>query len=227
MEGKKEWDTENEPTEANWLEPTVVEALEWQLYDCFNTIKCSPTPADMQGGANQLQTGSAAMKMEGAWFLPQMQGPTAAMEGGVEFDVVAMPTGGAGKVHMGFAHVQTLNAATKHKEEAWSLLKYIGDEKAQRVWSEMTGRQPNNPDFIEKFWVPKAKEDFNFQNAEAFVKAMDTGIVHVTGLYDIEIYNEVFNPFRDEVVAGYSRAADLLPGVNQALQDMIDEYWAS
>ncbi|MBC7077247.1 MAG: extracellular solute-binding protein, partial [Synergistales bacterium] len=226
MNGEKEWDTENEPRKALWTQPTIVDALQWQLYECFNTLKVSPTPADIQGGTNQIQTGHAAMKMEGAWFLPQMQGPKAAVEGGIRFDVVAMPKGKDGRRHMGFAHVQTINAATRNLEAAWTLLKYIGDEKAQRLWSEMTGRQPNNPDFIERFWAPKAREQFNFENTQAFIDAMDTGIVHVTGLYDITIYNEIFNPFRDAVVAGKATVPELIDGVNKALQAMCDEYWA-
>jgi multiple sugar transport system substrate-binding protein len=226
MNGEKEWDTENEPKQATWTNSTVVDALQWQLYDCINTLKVSPTPADIAGGANQIQTGQAAMKMEGAWFLPNMQGPKAGVEGGVRFDMVTMPRGADGTRHMGFAHIQTINAATEHLDQAWELLKFINEEKAQRLWSEMTGRQPNNPDFIERFWVPMAQEQFNFENAQALVDAMDTGIVHVMGLNDLEIYDHVFNPFRDKVVAGEATVHELIDGVNDQLQAMIDEYWA-
>jgi ABC-type glycerol-3-phosphate transport system substrate-binding protein len=127
---------------------------------------------------------------------------------------------------MGFAHIQTINAATEHLDQAWELLKFINEEKAQRLWSEMTGRQPNNPDFIERFWVPMAQEQFNFENAQALVDAMDTGIVHVMGLNDLEIYDHIFNPFRDKVVAGEATVHELIDGVNDQLQAMIDEYWA-
>jgi multiple sugar transport system substrate-binding protein len=226
MNGEKEWDTENEPTKATWTLDTIVDALQWQLYECINTLKVSATPAEMAGGANQIQTGQAAMKMEGAWFLPLMYGPKAGVEGGVRFDMVAMPKGTDGRRHMGFAHIQTINTATHDLEAAWTLLKFINEEKAQRLWAKMTGRQPNNPDFIERFWVPQAQEQFNFENAQALVDAMDTGIVHVTGLYDMQIYNDVFNPFRDRVVAGDATVPELIDDVNKQLQAMIDEYWA-
>ena len=225
MNGEKEWDTENEPRKATWLEPTVVEALQWQLYDTVNVLQCSPTSAELQGGANQIQTGMVGMKMEGAWFLPQMQGDKAKREGGTPFDVVTMPKGSVGSRHMGFAHIMTMNVQQDHLEAAWTLFKFTGDAKCQKHVAE-GGRQPNTPEHIEKFWLKTAQDTFNFQNAQAFVDAMDTGVVHVTGLYDITIYNEVFNPFRDALIAGDATAAELLPQVNKDLQAMCDEYWA-
>ena len=226
LNGEKEWDTENEPKTATFDNPTVVDALQWQLYDTVNTLQCSPTPADMQGGANSIQSGNVAMKMEGAWHLPLMQGSSASKQGGVNFDVVTMPKGSTGKsCHMGFAHVQTLNAATDQVEAAWKLFKFTGDAKCQQHMSE-GGRQPNTPEFIRRFWVESAQESYNFQNAQAFIDAMDTGIVQVTGLYGPTINNEVWNPFRDAVVAGDATVAELISDVNDGMQQLCDDYWA-
>jgi multiple sugar transport system substrate-binding protein len=226
LNGEQEWDSVEEPKTATWLKPTIVEALQWQLYDTVNVLKCSPTPADMQGGANSIQTGNVAMKMEGAWHLPLMQGPKASKEGGVRFDVVTLPKGKSGNpTHMGFAHIQTMNAVTDQVEAAWKLFKFTGDAKCQQHMAE-GGRQPNTPEFIEKFWVKLAKEQFGFENTQAFIDAMDTGVIQCTGMSTTPIQLEVFNPFRDALVAGDATAAELLPGVNKALQTMCDEYWA-
>jgi len=226
INGEKEWDTEIEPRTAMWTQQTIVDMLQFQLYDCYHTLKVSPTPADMQGGTSQIQTGLTAMKYEGCWFLDQMQGPSAAIQGGVAFDVVPMPKGTAGAKHMGFGHIQAMSSTTREEDATFTLMKYIGGEEGMTLFIENTGRQPNNPEFNERIWVPRAMEKYNFENGQAFIDCMETGVVHVVGLNDLTLNTEVFYPFRDTAIAGDATVPELIDGVNEALQAMCDEYWS-
>ena len=224
MNGEKEWDTENEPKKATWDMPTVMESLQWQCNECINGIQVSPTPDEIAGGA-ALQNGNVAMKMEGAWFLPNMQGPKAAVEGGTPFDVVMMPKGMQGEPrHMGFGCIMSINSQTKHVDEAWTFLKYTGDEKAQNYVAQ-GGRQPCTPEYMDKYWVPAAHDVYKFENTEAFVRCLDTGVIHLMGMNDLPLTREILQPAFDAMVAGQSTAQELFPELNQQIQEMVDAYW--
>ena len=228
LHGDKEWDTEIEPKKALWNQPRIVDMINYQLYEVMNTVKCSPTPAEMQGGTNQLQSGNVAMKMEGPWFLPQMMGPQAKREGGTPFDVVLMPMGEGGKrAHMVFGHDLTMNKASKAKDAAWEFMKFAGDEGGQKHVAK-GGRQPVTPEFNERIWAPLAKQQFGFENTAAFIKGFETGIVHLAGeVEDRFIYNEVLKAAFDAMIAGQAQAKDLIPDVNAKLQKILDDFWAT
>jgi multiple sugar transport system substrate-binding protein len=226
LHGEKEWDREDEPRKAQWTLASVVEALQFQVYDVFHTLKVSPTAAEMQGGVNRLQDGNVAMKVEGPWFLPSMWGPNAK---NVPFEVALLPKGRrGGRAHMAFGHVHTLNAQTKAKDAAWDFMKFVGGEKAQGELVRVSGRQPITPEFNHRFFVPMVKQQFNFQRADVFVKAFDTGIVHLTGeVDDLFVLRE--GGLRDALNAmagGEKKAVDVIPDVQRRIQQLLDEHWA-
>jgi ABC-type glycerol-3-phosphate transport system substrate-binding protein len=227
LNGDKEWDTEVEPTEARWDQEYIMEMINFQLNEVINTLKVSPTPAVMQGGANQLQSGNVAMKMEGPWFFPVMMGTDAQREGGTVFDVVQLPKGpNGGRAHMVFGHVLTMSNASQNKDAAWELLKFCGSEGGQKhVAAE--GRQPVTPEFMRQFWVPAAQEQFGVENMEAFIGAFETGIVHLAGEVDDRyIYNEVLQAAFEAMVAGQTTAQEIIPQVNADIQAILDDYWS-
>jgi len=227
LDGDKEWDTEVDPHVAKWDQESIIGALNYQLYEVMNTAKVSPTPAEMQGGTNQLQSGNVAMKMEGPWFLPQMQGPKAKREGGTPFDVVLLPKGKDGhRAHMCFGHVLTMNAASKNKDAAWEFIKFSGGPAAQKHVAE-GGRQPGVVEDIAAVWAPLAREQYNFENTDAFVKGFDTGIVHLCAeVSDKYLYNEVLKAVFDAMIVGDATASELIPEANQHIQKILDDYWA-
>ncbi|NPV06589.1 MAG: extracellular solute-binding protein [Anaerolineae bacterium] len=227
LDGDKEWDTEVDPHEARWDQQSIMDALNYQLYEVMNTARVSPTPAEMQGGTNTLQTGNVAMKMEGPWFLPQMMGPQAKREGGTPFDVVLLPKGKDGnRAHMCFGHVLTMNAARENKDAAWEFIKFSGGPDAQRHVAE-GGRQPGVLEDIGAVWAPLAREQYSFENTDAFSKGFDTGIVHLCfELSDTYFYNEVLKATFDAMVAGDATAYELMPEANDTMQKIIDDYWS-
>ena len=83
------------------------------------------------------------------------------------------------------------------------------------------------PEFNEKFWAPLAKEQFKLENTAAFIKAFETGILHLAGEVDDRfIYNEVLKEAFDKLIAGHAQAKDIIPEVNRKLQKILDDYWA-
>jgi multiple sugar transport system substrate-binding protein len=227
LNGDVEWDSVVDPRTARWTQDYILDAINFQLYETVNTLNISPTPAMMQGGTTQLQSGNVAMKMEGPWFMPQMMGEKAKREGGTPFDVVQLPKGPKGeRAHMVFGHVLTMNNTSKNKDAAWELLKFAGSEGGQKHVAA-GGRQPVTPQYMEQYWVPAAKETYGLENMDAFINAFETGIVHLAGEVDDRyLYNEVLQAVFDKMIAGEATAHEVIPDANAAIQQILDEYWA-
>ncbi|MCE7988363.1 MAG: extracellular solute-binding protein [Caldilinea sp. CFX5] len=125
LNGDKEWDQEIEPKQALWDQEYIMQMINFQLYQAINEFKVSPTPAMMEGGLNQLESGNVAMKMEGPWFFPKMAcGEWSCTDeqkksGGVPFGVAQLPLSPDGKrAHMVFGHVLLMNAKTQNADGA-------------------------------------------------------------------------------------------------------------
>jgi ABC-type glycerol-3-phosphate transport system substrate-binding protein len=198
--------------------------------DFYHTMGISPKPADLDAGSGGIQAGQSAMKYEGPWWFPQMV--TAAMrEQGtaVDFDVVLMPQQADGnRPHRGWAEGLVL-FNTAPLDGAWDFTKFASGEEGQKIFSEVTGRIPNNVALIESFWAPLVAENHGVTNWQAFTTAFSKGEVDiVSGLPRTQYWNEVIKPVGwDPLIAGSASAADVLPQVDAGVQKLLDDYWAS
>jgi multiple sugar transport system substrate-binding protein len=226
--GALEFDTVNDPKQAKFNDPVIADTLQLWAADAVNKLKVSPAPASIQGGSMGLQQGNVAMYHTGPWFLPQLWGPNAKKEGGVKFDVVFNPRNPkSGKTaHFTDASNEQLNAKSKYLDQAWELVKYIASEPAQMHVVE-GGRMPSTPDLTNKLWVERAKKDYNFQNAEVFVKAYETGVQPMCGGVTVaELNQKAFRPALDAMFNG-TDAKTALADCQKNAQKMLDDYWAT
>jgi multiple sugar transport system substrate-binding protein len=234
LNGDKEWDQEIEPREALWDTPAIMDFINFQLYACINEFGVSPTPAMMEGGNNQIDSGNVAMKMEGPWFFPKMAcrewscTEEAMAENYVPFGVAQLPKASNGtRAHMVFGHVLLMNSRTEHPDETWEFLKFAGGEGAQKYVAQ-SGRQPVTPDFNERLWKPSTIEKWGLENPQPLIDAFESGILHLAGEVDDRyITAEAFGPARDRMVAGDADAFEVVPELNAKIQGLLDEYWAS
>ena len=92
----------------------------------------------------------------------------------------------------------------------------------------VSGRQPITPEFNRRLWVPHVQQQYNFKQAEVFVKAFDTGIVHLTGeVDDLLILREAgLGEALSAMASGAKKAVDVIPDVNRRIQQLLDGYWA-
>lgn len=233
LNGDKEWDQEIEPKEAKWDQDYIMDMINFQLYSCINELEVAPTPALMEGGLNDMDSGNVAMHMEGPWFFPKMGcgewtcTDEQIEEGSLPYGVVQMPKGPNGtRAHMVFGHVVLMNSSSDHQEEAWEFMKYQGGAGAQKHVAE-AGRQPVTPEFNEEFWIPSTQELWGLEDPSPFLDAFESGILHLAGEVDDRlITNEVYGPARDRMVAGEADAYEVVPQMNADIQAMLDEYWA-
>jgi len=228
--GKQEFDELVDPKTAQFNQPEIVEMLQLVAYDVYHTMKISPTPADLEGGANTIETGNAAMKYEGAWFFGRLNSPELREEGKeIPFDVVLMPeVADSDRPHRGWAEGVAL-PQTDHVEAAWGFAHFMGGEEGDKIYSETTGRVPNSFDLIESFWIPTIKERFGVENGQAFIEAFKRSEVDVVGgVPRSKMWSEIVKPFGyDPMLGGSATAGEVMPKVDEELQTLLDEYWAS
>jgi multiple sugar transport system substrate-binding protein len=228
--GKQEFDEIVDPKKAQFNQPEIVEMLQMVAYDFYHTMKVSPTPADLEGGANTIETGNAAMKYEGPWFFGRLNSPELREQGKqIEFDVVLMPEAAdSSRPHRGWAEGVAL-PKSDNVDAAWEFAHFMGSEEGDKVYAETTGRIPNSFKLVESFWIPTIKERFGVENGQAFIEAFKRSEVDVVGgIPRSKMWSEVVKPVGyDPMLGGSATAAEVLPKVDEELQKVIDDYWAS
>ncbi|MEM7128370.1 MAG: extracellular solute-binding protein [Chloroflexota bacterium] len=228
--GAQEFDELVDPTTANFDDPTIVETVQTFAQDVYYAMGISPTIADMEGGANTIDTGNAAMKYEGAWYFGRLDSPSLREEGKeIDFDVVMMPQGAdESRPHRGWSEGVAV-MATDSAEAAWQFAAYMGGQDGNKIFSELTGRLPNSPELLESFWIPTIQERFGVENGAAFLNAFQTSEVDVIGgVTRTQFWTEAVKPIGyDPLTNNSATAAEVMPAVNEAAQALLDEYWAN
>ncbi|MBI2940763.1 MAG: extracellular solute-binding protein [Chloroflexi bacterium] len=229
MNGAMEWDRPVEPTKAQWTHPDIVDAFQFALYDAIAN-GLSPSPSVIQGGGVSVGSGRVGMVLDGPWHLPQLWGPKAAKQGGINFEVVEPPLGTSG-YNQNFAHIHghTISKQSKIRDESWEVMKFILSDEGQKIIAE-GGRMCGTPDNIDKIWAPIATKNYNFTNAAAYVNGMKQGatpIIAGAGL-PIDAYGGANNPvvtLQDQMRSQKKQAKEALEEANPAIQKLLDEYW--
>lgn len=228
--GKQEFDSLIDPKKSMFNQPEIIDIVQKMAQDVVYDLGVSPSPADKEGGANAFNTGNCAMKYEGPWWFPRMNSPELRAENKqIEFDVVLMPKmAEAERPHRGWAEGIALLKGDK-VEAAWGFASFAASEEGDKIYSETTGRMPNNMSLLESWWVPTVEERFQITNAKAFIEAFKRSEVDVIGgVPRSKINGEVVKPLAyDKLVANLATAAEVMPEVDAALQALLDEYWAS
>lgn len=228
--GKQEFDSLIDPKKAQFNQPEIVDIVQKMAQDVVYESKVSPSPADKEGGANAFNTGNCAMKYEGPWWFPRMNSPELRSENKqIEFDVVMMPKMTDGdRPHRGWAEGFAL-LKSDNVEAAWGFASFAASEEGDKIYSETTGRMPNNLSLLESWWVPTVQDRFQITNAKAFIEAFKRSEIDVVGgIPRSKMNGEVVKPLAyDKLVANLATAAEVLPEVDTAMQALLDEYWAS
>ncbi len=227
--GVQEFDELVDPRTAMFDQPEIIDILQMVAQDFMYSLGISPTPADLEGGTNTIDTGNAAMKYEGPWFFPRLNSPELREEGKeIEFDVVLMPQmADESRPHRGWAEGVCV-PKSEQVDAAWDFVHYMGGEDGQKIYSTITGRIPNTSDLVENFWGPTIEERFGVSNAAAFSNAFLRSEVDVIGgVSRGQIWSEVAKPVGwDPMLANSATAAEVMSAVNEGVQGLLDAHWA-
>ena len=123
---------------------------------------------------------------------------------------------------------QTLLKSSKDHDTAWDVMKWIAGEQGQQRIAE-GGRMCNVPDTIRRLWPPQMKQKYNVANAEAFLKAVETGTIGTVGPVTVSVLDRdagvatTLNEIRD----GKATAKDAVERLQPKIQQVLDAYWAT
>ncbi len=115
---------------------------------------------------------------------------------------------------------------SKHKEEAWDFLKFIGSEKAISYWNEMIGEFPPRLDCLDHEWVVNAN---HLKNITAVMQSPDTVYVEVPQFlpeYN-RILTEIVDPGFQRVLLKRMSPADFLDSWATAIETAYARYLAN
>ncbi|MEM7033564.1 MAG: extracellular solute-binding protein [Chloroflexota bacterium] len=227
--GKQEFDEIVDPKTATFNQPEIAEAIQLVAQDLVHSMGVAPSAADTEGGAVALESGNVGMKYEGAWYMPRMNSPELREAGDeVPFDVVLMPQGADGsRPHRGWSE-GILLPNTDQVDAAWDVMSFLASAEGVEVYGTVTGRLPNTPALFENFWLPNIQERFGIENGANFLEAFKRSEVDVIGgISRTKFWLEAVKPIGyDALLNGSATAAEVLPAVDEALQGMLDEFWA-
>ncbi len=144
--GEQEFDELVDPKTAQFNQPGIVDMLQLVAQDVYYKLGIAPTPADMEGGANTIDTGNAAMKYEGAWYFGRLNSPELRDQGTqVEFDVVMMPQGAdASRPHRGWAEGVAL-PKSDNEAGGWAFAVVHGRRRGRQDLLRDDGPHPQQP----------------------------------------------------------------------------------
>jgi multiple sugar transport system substrate-binding protein len=226
--GKQEFDNLYDPKKATFNQPEIADVVQQIANSWYNTDKIAPTPADLQGGANTINTGNCAMKYEGPWFFGALNSPKLREDKkNVAFDVVLMPKmADEGRPHRGWTEGVALLKGD-HMAAAWEFGSFMAGEEGCKIYSETTGRIPNTDALVQNFWLPVIENKFEVKNGAVFLEAFAKSEVDVVGKVPrSKMWSEVVKPVAwDVLMAGKATAADVLPKVDEGVQKLLDEAY--
>lgn len=226
--GKQEFDNLYDPKTSTFNQPEIADIVQRVANDWYNKDKIAPSPADLQGGANTINTGNCAMKYEGPWFFGALNSPKLREDKkNVPFDVVLMPTmADESRPHRGWTEGVALLKGD-NLDAAWQFASFMAGEDGNKIYSEITGRIPNTTALIESFWLPAIETNFEVKNGKAFIEAFNKSEVDVVGKVPrSKMWSEVVKPVAwDALMAGKATAAEVLPKVDEGVQKLLDEAY--
>ncbi|MFN8442340.1 MAG: extracellular solute-binding protein [Caldilineaceae bacterium] len=228
--GAQEFDTLVDPKKSQFNQQEIIDIVQLIASDFYYKMGISPKPADLSTGSGGIEAGQSAMKYEGPWWFPTMVTQEKRDQGAaVEFDVVLMPKQADGnRPHRGWSEGVVI-FSNKELDPAWEVAKFVCGEEGQKIFCEKSGRVPNNVSLIESFWAPLVTKNHGLTNTQAFITAFNKGEADIiSGLPRSQYWNEVVKPVGwDPLLAGTASAAEVLPKVDEGVQKMLDDYWAS
>lgn len=228
LTGKQEFDDLYDPRKSMFNQPEIVDIVQKVANTWYNTEMIAPTPADLEGGANTIQTGNCAMKYEGPWFFGTLNSPQLrADQKNVPFDIALMPKmTDEARRHRGWTEGVALLKGD-NVDPAWSFAAFMAGEEGCKIYSETTGRIPNTDALIEGFWLPKIEENFEVKNGKALLEAFKRSEVDVVGKVPrSQMWSQVVKPVGwDPLMAGKATAAEVLPKVDEGVQKLLDEAY--
>jgi multiple sugar transport system substrate-binding protein len=204
--------------------PESAEALKWiaDAIDPKTGFAPDVKTTEALGGVHELFANQRVAMAFGSYARAQ-----SAIAGGVDFDVVRMPTGPSGdRGEVAIVNAWAVNAQANDKEAeaAWRWIKFFSGEDPQTKWAELGEGIPINSAVAESDGFLGASTPPS--NRQPFLDALKVG----EDLGENAVWSEYVDAIGSQVTAALSgdeSIADALRNGQQSAQESIDRFLAS
>ncbi len=214
--GGEVYDNDFAPTKTLINSPEAVGAIQW-LADLTNVDKVTP-PYDIQRTSLNIgqlfQDGKLAMAFGNHALLPGF-----AAVPDLKFDVVGLP-GQKTRVNAAGGSGYVISSSSKHKEAAWTFLKWLESPKGQAIFTE-TGvavparRSVGQADVFLKQKPPHSAATFLQETEMGRPNPMFKGIQEVS-----DLFNSAFVPVWKGQESASQAVSDVVPRINALLTQL-------
>lgn len=188
--------------------PEAIEAIQW-VADLSNVHHVAPTPSESQGLGDLFLAEMAAMTITGPWNWRAYT-----VEGGFNWDIVETPGGKAGNKSELVGLAIAIGSETKHPEEAWTLLKWLGHGGGQDIQSDKIGAYPSVKRATDNF----SQGEFAPENVDRLHKAMIENTVVPPYFIEFAEADSMLQPVIDQIMSGDVQAEEIIPEVAEKIR---------
>ena len=204
----------------NLSDPAAAEAVQ-KLADLINVHHVAPTVTsekNLPAPATAMQSKKVAMNIDGQWVNVDLA------DAGLNFDVGVLPKMKVPST-VQFGEAIVMSGQTKHKEEAWTLLKWIINPEASveiyssGLWMPTVKEWYTNPELLEKWAYVKPGHSDGFKSA-----VVDTVLNYGYNNYGYWLKNAaeietIITPELDDVWIGEKTAAEAFKEIESQLAE--------
>lgn len=199
------------------------QAIEFYLSFAENGSGGTPSAVDAGWGGEAFGTGRAAMAMEGNWAIQFLLDNYPDLNWGV----VELPAGPAGKATMAFTVCYGVAAANDYPEESWALVNFLtGEAGAQAVAEASFGPMPTRSSAAEAYlatWVTRAEgSGLDPADIQAFVAGGDYA---KRWQFPVgwQVFIDAFNAALQRAFNGEATVDDVMFESNAAAEELMSE----
>ncbi|HWV34358.1 MAG TPA: sugar ABC transporter substrate-binding protein [Thermomicrobiales bacterium] len=193
----------------------VINSVQWLADQSLVNGFCVPQEQITSLQAETIFTASkAALVFHGSWMINWFADNTP-----FEFGFGRLPTGPEARICMFNGLADSIWTGSKHQDEAWQWVKYLGSAEAQEIVGSFGAVFPAIPSGAEA--AEKAYADKGLDVSPYLQQAQQEGGTFLFPIADhASDYAAIVTPAMESVGLGQAPAADVLPDMNDEVNDL-------
>ncbi len=206
--------TDEDFTEMTINSPEALEALEFYTGLYLDGFAATPSELDSGWNGEAFGKGLAAMAVEGNWMVPFL----ADNFPDVNYGVVELPEGPAGRATMAFTVCYAVPAEAAHPDESWTLVNWLTGPEGMAQWVSLGLAMPTRQSLRDQ-WLEQFPELEPFLNGAEYAHKWQ----FIPGFQDVL---DTVNDNIQRIFAGTQTPEDALAEIEEVGNEVLERYQA-
>jgi multiple sugar transport system substrate-binding protein len=201
-------------TEYAYDDPRFIQTIEWWRRMIEKGYMPPLTQARTLGQTAMFQGGKVALAIDGDWTIGTY---TATEDIDVAFS--PQPTGPQGSWSMYNGLADAIWVGTKHKEEAWQWVKFLGSPECQNIVGREAVVFPAIQEGVDRNTVTQKEKGIDVSAFTSYLKTKNTLLYPITD--KAPQINLLMQPTIEKILLGSAQAREVLPEVNDQVNNLL------